>query len=51
MNLELDNIREQSDVIDENRDEMLGSPSSLVIELISLENEAIKTDVAALKDR
>jgi len=51
MNLELDNKREQSDVIDEYRDEMLGSPSSLAIEVISLENEAIKTDVTALKDR
>ncbi|KAL9974561.1 hypothetical protein ACROYT_G011611 [Oculina patagonica] len=38
-----------NEVIDEKRDELLESPSSLVIELISRENEGAITDVTALK--
>ena len=51
MNLELDDERKQSEVIDEDREEILQSPSSLAIELISLENEAVNTDVTALEER
>ena len=51
MNLELDDKRKQSEVIDEVGEERLQSPSSLAIELISLENEAVNTDVTALKER
>lgn len=40
-----------NDVMDEKRDELLASPSSLIIELISRENEGDITDVTALKQR
>lgn len=51
MNLEFDDKRKQSEVIDEDREEVLQSPSSLAIELISLENEAVNTDVTAFEER
>lgn len=41
----------EHDVVDENRNEMLESPSSLVIDLIARENEGVKTDVTTLKPR
>lgn len=41
----------RNEVIDEKRDELLESPSSLVIELVSRENEGAITDVTALKQR
>ena len=41
----------ENEVIDDNREELLESPTSLVIELISNENEAIKTDITALEQR
>jgi len=40
----------ESEVIDDNRDELLESPSSLIIELISNEN-GVKTDLTALEQR
>ena len=41
----------ENEVIDDNRDELLESPSSLIIELISNENEAVKTELTALEQR
>ena len=41
----------ENEVIDDDRNELLESPSSLIIELISNENEAVKTDLTALEQR
>lgn len=41
----------EHEVVAENRNEMLESPSSLVIDLIARENESVKTDVTTLKPR
>ena len=51
MNLEHDHKRKQSEVMDEDRAEILQSPSSLAIELISLENEAVNSDLTGLEGR
>ena len=51
MKLVFDEKRTQSEVIDEVREEISQSPSSLAIELISLENEAVNTDVIAFEER
>jgi len=40
----------ENEVIDDNRDELLESPSSLIIELISNEN-GVKTGLTALDQR
>lgn len=47
MNMELDHKQKRDEVKDESRDEMLDSPTSLAIELMSLENEAVTTDVTS----
>lgn len=41
----------ENEVIDEKRDELLESPSSMAIELISRENEGAITDMMAIKPR
>ena len=41
----------ENEATDDNKGELLESSSSLIIELISNENEAIKTDLTALEQR
>lgn len=41
----------ENEVTDDNRNELLESPSSLIIDVISNENEAFKTDLTALEQR